>query len=81
MSIIEMFRTANIYIAQSISKDNLNSQLSLASKMNVPYVLILGQKEVLENSIMVREMSTGVQESVPIEKVVEIIKKKITSKK
>ena len=59
MSIIEMFRTANIYIAQSISKDNLNSQLSLASKMNVPYVLILGQKEVLENSIMVREMSTG----------------------
>ena len=52
MSIIEMFRTANIYIAQSISKDNLNSQLSLASRMNV-LCLILGQKEVLENSIMV----------------------------
>lgn len=81
MSIIEMFRTANIYIAQSISKDNLNSQLSLASRMNVPYVLILGQKEVLENSIMVRDMSTGAQESVPMEKVVEIIKKKITGKK
>ena len=81
MSIIEMFRKANIYIAQSISKDNLNSQLSLASRMNVPYVLILGQKEVLENSIMVRDMATGAQESVPMEKVVEIIKKKITSKK
>jgi len=81
MSIIEMFRTANIYIAQSISKDNLNSQLSLASKMNVPYVLILGQKEVLENSIMVRDMGTGAQESVPMEKVVEIIKKKITGRK
>ena len=59
MSIIEMFRTTNIYIAQSISKDNLNSQLSLASRMNVPYVLILGQKEVLENSIMVRDMCHG----------------------
>ena len=81
MSIIEMFRTANIYIAQSISKDNLNSQLSLASRMNMPYVLILGQKEVLENSIMVRDMSTGAQESVPMEKVVEIIKKKITGRK
>jgi len=81
MSIIEMFRTANIYIAQSISKDNLNSQLSLASRMNVPYVLILGQKEVLENSIMVRDMDTGTQESVPMEKVVEIIKKKITGRK
>ena len=81
MSIIEMFRTASIYIAQSISKDNLNSQLSLASKMKVPYVLILGQKEVLENSIMVRDMDTGAQESVPMEKVVEIIKKKITGRK
>jgi len=81
MNTIEMFRTANIYIAQSISKDNLNSQLSLASKMKVPYVLILGQKEVLENSIMVRDMDTGAQESVPMEKVVEIIKKKITGKK
>lgn len=81
MGIIEMFRTANIYIAQSISKDNLNSQLSLASKMNVPYVLILGQKEVLENSIIVRDMGTGSQESVAMEKVVEIIKKKITGRK
>ena len=81
MNIIEMFRTANVYIAQSINKDNLNSQLSLASKMKVPYVLILGQKEVLENSIMVRDMDTGAQESVPMEKVVEIIKKKITGRK
>lgn len=81
LKIIEMFRTANIYIAQSVSKDNLNSQLSLASKMNVPYVLILGQKESLENSIIVRDMVAGSQESVPIEKVVEIVKKKITGKK
>ena len=81
MNIIEKFRLANIYIAQSISKDNLNSQLSLASRMNVPYVLILGQKEVLENSIIVRDMSIGAQETVPIEKVVEIIKKKIGIKK
>ena len=81
MGIIEKFRLANIYIAQSISKDNLNSQLSLASRMNVPYVLMLGQKEVLENSIIIRDMSIGAQETVPIEKVVEIIKKKIGIKK
>lgn len=81
LSIIEMFRKANIYIAQSVSKDNLNSQLSIASKMNVPYVLILGQKESLENSIIVRDMEAGSQESLPMEKVVEIIKKKVASRK
>lgn len=81
LSIIEMFRKANIYIAQSVSKDNLNSQLSIASKMNVPYVLILGQKESLENSIIVRDMEAGSQESLPMEKVVEIIKKKLAGRK
>lgn len=81
LSIIEMFRKANIYIAQSVSKDNLNSQLSIASKMNVPYVLILGQKESLENSIIVRDMEAGSQESLPMEKVVEIIKKKVAGRK
>jgi len=81
LKVIEMFRMANIYIAQSVSKDNITSQLAIAARMNVPYVLILGQKESLENSIIVKDMRTGSQESVPIEKVVEIIKKKIANKK
>lgn len=77
LGIIEMFRTANIYIAQSVSKDNLNSQLGIASRLNVPYVLIIGQKESLENSIIIRDMESGSQESVPIAKVVEMVKKKL----
>ncbi|RJQ30751.1 hypothetical protein C4572_03730 [Candidatus Parcubacteria bacterium] len=77
MGVIEMFRKANIYISQSINKDNLNSQLGIAARLNTPYVLILGQKESLENSIIVRDMATGSQESVPIEKVVEVVKKKL----
>ena len=75
--VIEMFRKANIYIAQSISKDNLNSQLGLASRLEVPYVLIIGQKESLENSIILRDMAAGSQESVPTEKIVEAVRKKI----
>lgn len=81
LNIIEKFRTADISIAQSISKDNLNSQLGLASKLKVPYVLIMGQKETLENSIIIRDMDSGTQESAPIEKVVEIFKKKIKKEK
>ncbi|PJE73471.1 MAG: histidine--tRNA ligase [Candidatus Terrybacteria bacterium CG10_big_fil_rev_8_21_14_0_10_41_10] len=76
LKVIEMFRKASIYIAQTVNKDNLSSQLNLASKMNIPYVLILGQKECLENTIIVRDMNTGSQESVPFEQVVDVIKKK-----
>jgi len=76
LEIIEMFRKAHLPLIQSISKDSLRGQLKLASKLNVPYALILGQKEALENSIIVRDMESGTQESVAIEKVAEVIKNK-----
>jgi histidyl-tRNA synthetase len=77
LNVIEMFRRANLPIVQSIGKDSLKSQLRIASKMNMPYTLILGQKEAMENSIIIRDMNLGSQETVSIEKVVEIIKKKL----
>lgn len=77
LNLIEMFRKAHIPLEQSISKENLRGQLKLASKLNMPYVLILGQKEALENSIIIRDMESGSQETVQIEKVVEVIKRKI----
>ncbi len=77
LEIIEMFRKAHLPLSQSISKDSLRGQLKLASKLNVPYALILGQREALENSIIVRDMESGAQESVAIEKVAEVIKGKL----
>lgn len=76
LKIIEMFRKAHIPIMQSISKDTLKSQLRIASKLNMAYALILGQKEALENSIIVKDMDSGTQDTIAIEKVVEYIKHK-----
>lgn len=77
LKIIEMLRKAHIPMMQSISKDTLKSQLRIASKLNIPYALILGQKEALEDSIIIKDMNTGTQETVPTEKVVEFIKNKL----
>lgn len=79
LSIIEMFRKARLPLSQSISKDSLRGQLNLAAKFNVNYALILGQKESLENSIIIRDMNSGNQEVVKIKDVVEIIKKKLAN--
>lgn len=77
LKIIEMFRKAHIPLMQSISKDTLKSQLRIASKLNMPYSLILGQKEVMEDSVIVKDMGNGSQETVPAEKVAEIMKNKL----
>lgn len=75
LSIIEMLRLSNIAVHQSLSRDKITSQLAAAEKMNVPYILILGQKEAIEESVTIRHMITRVQETVKIVELVQYLKK------
>ena len=45
--------------------------------MNIKWVLIFGQKEALEDFITLRDMDTGTQEEIKLDKVVEEMKSKI----
>ena len=74
LSIVEMLRKARIPMAQSLSKDSLGVQLGMAERLEVPYVLIFGQKEALDNVVIVRNMKNHSQETVKIDEVVEYIK-------
>lgn len=77
LSLIEEFRKGGVRINESFGKDSLKSQLRVADKDQAQLALILGQREVFEGSIIIRDMETGAQESVPLEKVVEEVKKRL----
>ncbi|OGZ72516.1 MAG: histidine--tRNA ligase [Candidatus Staskawiczbacteria bacterium RIFCSPLOWO2_01_FULL_38_12b] len=77
LKLFEQFRAAKIPVTESFSKDSLRSQLNTANKMGAKWVLIFGQKEALENFITLRDMETGVQKEIPLDKVVEEMKAKI----
>jgi histidyl-tRNA synthetase len=77
LGLFEQLRQEKIPVAESFAKDSLKAQLELANKANVKYALILGQKEVLEGTILIREMDGGVQETVNFTKVVSVLKKKL----
>ena len=79
LKLFEQFRAAKIPVTESFSKDSLRSQLNTANKMGAKWVLIFGQKEALENFITLRDMETGVQKEIPLDKVVEEMKAKIKS--
>ncbi|MEK7162590.1 MAG: His/Gly/Thr/Pro-type tRNA ligase C-terminal domain-containing protein, partial [Patescibacteria group bacterium] len=64
-------RKARIPLAQSLSKDSLRGQLRLASKLGVEFSLIMGQKEALEGTIIIRNMDSGMQETLPVAKALE----------
>jgi histidyl-tRNA synthetase len=77
LKLIEEFRLAKIPIAESLSRDSLKSQMKVADRMGIRYVLILGQKEALEDKIIIRDMVSGKQKVVELKKVVKEIRKKL----
>ena len=77
LKLFEEFRKSSIKISATLHKDSLTSQLNLANKLNVKYSLILGQKEALDGNVIVKEMKTGKQKTIPLDKVINEIKKKL----
>ncbi|MEK7080418.1 MAG: histidine--tRNA ligase [Patescibacteria group bacterium] len=77
LKLFEEFRAAKIPVAESFSKDSLKSQLRAADKLGIKYVLIFGQKEALENFVTLRDMETGAQKEIKLDKVVKEMQAKI----
>lgn len=65
LMLIDELRRARIPVGQSIVSDSLSDQLRLAEQNDVPYSLILGQKEYVEKTVIVRDMRSRSQECVP----------------
>lgn len=77
LNLFESFREHNILTSECFSKNSLKSQLEQASKIGAKYTFILGQKEILDGTILLREMEGGVQEIIDYEKAISEIKKRL----
>lgn len=75
LKILENLRKANIPVFQSLGKDKLASQILQAEKMKVPFVIIMGKKEAIEGSVVVRAIETRCQETLAIKDLVPHLKK------
>jgi histidyl-tRNA synthetase len=77
LKLCEEFRKAKILITESFGRDSLRAQLARANKLGVLYTLILGHKEAIDGTIIVRNMKTGKQKTVKMDKVVKEMKKNL----
>ena len=75
--IMEELRDAGISVGESLGRDSVKSQLKIADRSEAELSLILGQKEAIDKTIIIREMTSGIQEVVPQEKFIDILKKKL----
>lgn len=79
LSLIESLREGGIHVVESLGKESMAAQLRSADKLQVPFALIFGQKEAYEEAVIIRDMKTGAQETVPLAKLVAAIKKRFSA--
>lgn len=75
--LFERFSAAGFKIAESFSKDGLKTQLEKADSLGVKLCLILGQRELLDHTIILRDMSSGIQEIINYDHVMAEVQKRL----
>ena len=77
LALMENFRKDNIYVLEALGRHSIRSQMKIADKVGAKLALILGQKEALAGEIIIRDMASGAQETVAVDKLAGEIKKRL----
>lgn len=71
LRLVSELRKNGIKSVGALGKDSIRSQLDSAARFDVPYSLVIGQMEVYEKKIILRDMKKGTQEILPFDGIVE----------
>ena len=72
---LELLRRANIPVIYSLIKDTLTHQLIHAEQCAVPYILLMGKKESMDHTVLVREARNSSQETIAVGELALYLKK------
>lgn len=73
-SLIETLRRVKIPLAQALAIDGLSDQLAIAESLKVPYSVIVGHREAIEGTAILRSMHTRAQDTLPASMLPERLK-------
>lgn len=64
--LLQKLRDAGLAVEMDFDDRSLKAQMSLAHRLGAKWVIILGDRELAAGEAVVRDMSTGLQEAVPL---------------
>lgn len=76
LTVLETLRRAEIPVQHELWHERMNEQMNTASELAVPYILILGHKEVVDGTVIVREVATNSQDAVPLPELTSYLKRR-----
>lgn len=68
--LIEHLLDGGVGALGAVDRDGIGSQLARADRLSVPFAIIIGQKEVREDTVILRDMASGAQEIIPLNSIV-----------
>lgn len=74
LAVLDMLRRAHVPVYQSLHHDRLSGQLIAAEELRIPYLVILGQREALSDTVIVRNIATRAQTVVEIARLPSYLK-------
>lgn len=75
LTIIENLRQEKVPLFLSLARDRLGAQVSAVEKYHIPYALIMGKKEAVEKTVIVRNNDTHAQQIIDIEDLPKYMKR------
>ncbi|MBU1017431.1 histidine--tRNA ligase [Patescibacteria group bacterium] len=77
LSLLNEMRERGINVVAAAGKASIKSQMKVADRLQAEYAMILGQIEVQEKTIILRDMDKGSQETLPMDGIVDVVAEKI----
>jgi histidyl-tRNA synthetase len=74
LGVIEKLRAENISAEIYPDSGKIKKQMKYANQKGIPYVVLIGENEIKEGVITVKEMESGNQESLPLNELIRKIK-------
>lgn len=75
--LLHELRNSGLKVSSSLNKKSISSQLKAADKQKARFAIIIGQKEAIEQTLIVRDMKTGVQDTIDWDKAVSEINQRL----
>jgi histidyl-tRNA synthetase len=79
LMIIDQLKQAGIPVRHNLASDSLSTQLRDAEARGVRFTVIIGQKEFVEKTVILRDMKERNQENVSVEQIVKKLKKQLAN--
>jgi threonyl-tRNA synthetase len=77
LKLVEQFKAAGIRADADLSSERMNAKIRHAQLMKVPYMLVVGDREVSDGTLSLRKRDGSRQNGMPVQAFIELVRERI----